>query len=410
MVIDTLRADATKRASTPTLDRLSADGVAVQHAWSPSTWTAPSTLSLMTGSHVREHGWDLPFPRFMSQMGVSYPAVDDHTTLAEVLDNAGYITMGFYANPLLGRRLGWQRGFEEWHQVADNLMGRAVRQRIRARVKDDPDHPLFTYLHLLGPHQPLQPSRPASKRWGVSAETRHLTRKGIRIEHVQRGPSLHEDQYVRAYHAAIEDTDSTLSDLLQFFENRGRPLVVIVTSDHGELLGEHELWGHEESVWNQLTHVPLIISGSDKVAVPDTMSTAAIPDYLTRVVGVDAEWPVSLDDPPLLVSQRDGQVAVSGDGRMRGIWLEDHASPDLVFDVAADPSEHFPLHGLAERAVVTMHHAHFRSSTPYRSLEPVNESLDDETKSLLEELGYMGGDDELAGPSGDPAGETDAGE
>ena len=390
VVIDTLRSDSAAKAETPTLDSIASDGVSVPYAWSPSTWTAPSTLSLMTGSHVREHGWDLPFPRFMSAEGKSYPPVDDRPTLAEVLSNAGYATLGLYANPLLSRKLGWQRGFDEWKQVADAGMARALRRRYRELVAESAERPIFAYLHLLGPHQPLRPSRSASKRWGVTDEVRYLTKKGIRLEHVAERPVAYEDQYIRAYHAAIEDTDRVLSELLLPLQKRGRPLVVIVTSDHGELLGEHQMWGHEESVWNPLTHVPLLIAGSDKVALPEVMSTAAIPDYITRVVGISRDWPVSLDDPPVLVSQRDGEVAVSGDGQLRGIWSPGESSPRQVYDLADDPGEAHSVGDLPSRALVSMHHAIWLGGTPTRTLEAVDRGLDDETRSLLEELGYMG--------------------
>ena len=393
VVIDTLRADSAQKAETPTLDALAEGGLSVPYAWSPSTWTAPSTMSLMTGSHVREHGWDLPFPRFMAADGKSYPTIGNRTTLGEVMQAAGYVTVGLHANPLLGRELGWERGFDDWSLVADVGMARAFRRKVREASQDQPDRPLLAYLHLLGPHQPLRPSRAASKRWGVSAETRHLTKKGIRLEHVVGGPALYEDQYVRAYHATIEDTDLVVADFLQTLRGRERPLLLIVTSDHGELLGEHEIWGHDSSVWNPLTHVPLIISGDDLLPLPDVLTTAALPDYITRVVGMDTHWPVTIDDPPVLVSQRDGEVAISGDGHVRGIFAEGEGTPTAVYDVSTDPSEARPLDGLAPRAVVTMHHAHWEATTPHHSIAPADSALDAETRDLLEELGYMGGDE-----------------
>ena len=136
VVIDTLRADAVERSLTPTFDRLTAEGLAVPFAWAPSTWTAPSTLSLMTGSHVREHGWDMPFPRHMRAAGQSYPALDDLPTLAEVMRSQGYETHGAYANPLLSRELGWQRGFESWEGVPDIRMTRHVRRLVEDLDED----------------------------------------------------------------------------------------------------------------------------------------------------------------------------------------------------------------------------------------------------------------------------------
>ncbi len=409
VVVDTLRADSTIRAATPGFDDLATNGLRVPYAWSPSTWTAPSTLSLMTGSHVREHGWDLPFPRFMAEAGVSYPSIDDRTTLAEVLNKRGYKTIGYFSNPLLSRELGWQRGFDTWTQTSDNRIVRSVRKSLRAANTLDPDRPIFAYLHLLGPHQPIRPSQPSSRRWGVTSETRYLTRKGIRIEHAYQGRGVHRDQYHRAYHAQIEDTDSLVTELLDLFRRRERPLLVIVTSDHGELLGEHGLWGHEESVWNQLTHVPLIISGDGAIPIPEVVSTAVIPDYITTALHIDHEWPVELTDPPILVSQRDGAIAVSADGIVRGIYDTDGTTLLSVYDVRADPEESNPLLGFGTRAEVQLTTARWMVDTPNHTRAVVNEALDGETRSLLEELGYMG-HDEPGDPSTDQEDEDDLSE
>jgi len=390
IVVDTLRADATIKAATPGLDSLAANGLRIPFAWSPSTWTAPSTLSLMTGTHVRDHGWDLPFPRFMSRAGVSYPSVEDRTTLAEVMKAQGYRTVGLYANPLLSRTLGWERGYDVWQQVSDGAMNRALRQNVRHLKQNDPDRPLLAYLHLLGPHQPIRPSRAAAKRWGVTAETRHRTRKGIRIEHAVKGKNKARDQYIRAYHAQIEDTDGTVSQLVEVLERRERPLMIIVTSDHGELLGEHDTWGHETSVWNQLTHVPLILSGDHLIPAPDVLSTAAVPDYIATALGIEHDWPVTIDGEPILVSQRDGAIALSGDGHYRGVWETDGTTLHGVYDVRTDPEEQEPIPDFGVRAMLQLHRGWWMAETPNNSRTAVNEALDAETRSLLEELGYMG--------------------
>ncbi|HCH64335.1 MAG TPA: hypothetical protein DFR83_16135 [Deltaproteobacteria bacterium] len=390
IVVDTLRADAVVRAETPGIDDIAQKGIRVPFAWSPSTWTAPSTLSLMTGTHVRDHGWDLPFPRFMAQAGLSYPSVDDRTTLAEVLTTHGYRTIGLFANPLLSRNLGWERGYGDWQQEHDSSMARTLRRSVRYMKQFDPNRPLMVYLHLLGPHQPIRPSRQAARRWGVRSETRHLSRKGIRIEHAVAGRRDNQDQYVRAYHAQVEDTDSKVGELVQVMKRRGRPLLVVLTSDHGELLGEHDSWGHETSVWNALTHVPLIVSGDGLIPIPEVMTTAAIPDYITKAVGIPHQWPVSIDDQPVLVSQRDGAVAVSGDGRYRGIWDTDGATLTGVYDIVMDPDEAMAIPDFAPRAVLQMHRSHWLAETPNNVRDALDEALDDETRSLLEELGYMG--------------------
>jgi len=388
VVVDTLRADAVKRSLTPTLDRLATDGMDVPHAWSPSTWTAPSTLSLMVGAHVHEHGWDMPFPRHMEAAGQSYPTLDDYPTLAEVLQSMGYETRGVFANPLLSRKLGWERGFDSWKGIPDRQMSGYVREVVDDLGSDDP---LFLYVHLIGPHQPLKPSTEARQRWGVKRSTVDTSPKGIRIENLY-GPKRKElrDQYVRAYYAEVEDTDRRLKHILSALGSRQRDALVIVTSDHGELLGEHQLWGHDDSVWNALTHVPMIVWGGDHPALPETLSTAAIPDLVTRSLGIPATWPLSVEDPPILVSQREGYLAVSGDGNVRGVWAPGDNGFLGAWNVEEDPSEEKVVGDFSTNAAVHMHRYRWQSITPEGKRETLDRDLDEETQKLLEELGYMG--------------------
>ena len=111
-----------------------------------------------------------------------------------------------------------------------------------------------------------------------------------------------------------------------------------MTSDHGELLGEHGVAGHGSWVYEPLTHVPLIVDRP--LDLPPTLSGAAVPDLITDALGVDYDWPTSSGDG-LLVSQREGSLAMSPDGRMKGIWKEGHQ----VYDLRSDPEETAPVKG-----------------------------------------------------------------
>ena len=110
VVIDTLRADIVLEVDTPNLDRLAHNGQRVKKAWAPSTWTAASVVSLFSGTPVLQHGWDHRMPKDLKK-GESYPSFVVETTLAEELRKNGYKTVGLYANRLLERKLGFDRGF-----------------------------------------------------------------------------------------------------------------------------------------------------------------------------------------------------------------------------------------------------------------------------------------------------------
>ena len=159
LVIDTTRADALAEANTPVLDGLAAAGDSVPHAWSAGTWTVPSVISLLTGMSVRQHGWDQQTGRIGR-----YHRFPDVPTLPVVLQDAGFITTGLYANSYLSEELGFERGFDTWHRVPDvAMLGRL--KKVVAEWKADERH--FLYLHLMGPHSPLKPSAEARARYGL---------------------------------------------------------------------------------------------------------------------------------------------------------------------------------------------------------------------------------------------------
>ena len=328
VVLDTLRADAARAAKTPTLDAIAARGDQVEHAWSAGTWTVPSVISLLTGMPVRQHGWDQPSGRIGQ-----YPTFPSVPTLAETLHAEDFRTVGFFANTYLSEELGFQRGFDAWRRTPDAAMAKRVRQEV-ATWTDDGRY--FLYIHLLGPHSPLDPSAEARARWNVE-DTWFEGRGGLSIGRAKRNREEGvREAYKRAYHAAIEDTDAVLAEILAAIGPHRDDAVLVVTSDHGELLGEHGTFGHGHWLWQPLTQVPLIVEGGG--SLPDHLGIAAVPDIVTTSVGVSHRWPVQRTDALPLVAQREGKLAISPDGRWKGIWDEEaHA-----FDLQADPAEESP--------------------------------------------------------------------
>lgn len=329
IVIDTLRADVVAEVQTPAIDSLAASGSGVSRAWSAGTWTVPSIVSLFTGMTVRQHGWDLP----MARMG-RYPTLPDAPTLAEVLETDGYATTGFYANPYLAEDLGFDRGFETWQRIADRTAAAKVRAEIEQHWGDGRRH--FIYLHLLGPHSPLKPSVEAAQRWQVDPVWIDPQR-GFLGEVAKRNikPGARE-AYASAYRAVVEDTDARVAEILEAIESYRDQTVVVLTSDHGELLGEHDRVGHGKHVWEPLTHVPLVARNAGEL--PPTLRIAAIPALVTSALRVEHDWPATSTP---LVAQREGQLALSPDGKLKGIWTDSLA----VYDLADDAGEGKPLAG-----------------------------------------------------------------
>ena len=390
IVVDTLRGDKVEAARTPNMDRLAFWGDSAERAWSTSSWTAPSMMSMFSGATVREHGWDFPFPDDLPDLKTSYPPMADMPLLAEVLSEAGFATTGFYNNPLLGRGLGFERGFDMFVRSRDNKVARLVQSHVESA---DRSKRQFLYVHLFGTHQPLVISAPAAERHGIARapdSNKGKAKKGYSLGYARNGGQAEQDTYRTAYLADLEDIDVAIGDILEAADWIADDAVIVVTSDHGELLGEHDLWGHGAYLWEPLTHVPMIVKGGGDL--PDAVSIAAVPSIVTTAVGVSAEWPTTVSTPLPLASQREGKLALLAGTHDKVLW--NSSSPQArgeVYDLQTDPYESSAL--LADAAQAVVDPAELRQSwesrVPARQLEAVDGPIDAETMQVLEALGYV---------------------
>ena len=338
VVFDTLRADHVSaygypRETSPAIDRLAREGVVFENAIAPAPWSLPSHVSLLTGKYQFEHGiGDLP-P--MSVTGLRAPALDGSRSLAEVLEQRGYRTGAFSANrTYFSANLGFSKGFSHFDDYYDSvadcfvrtLYGRefariyltrtdhsAVRRFIRwlgwesLLDKDDEgaapggtqgvrkrapevnrevlhwiDHspqgrPFFAMLNYFDVHHryggPVGYRGLWSQNQGV-AEGRRPTTEDI----TPGNPRL-----IDAYDNGIKYDDDALGELLRSFETREllKNTLVIVTSDHGESLGEHHIAYHGEALYREQVYVPLIFWFPGHLPagtrVPNVVTNASIP-------------------------------------------------------------------------------------------------------------------------------------
>jgi hypothetical protein len=343
-------------------------------AWSGGTWTVPSVISLFTGAPVRQHGWDGP----TGQQG-RYPKLPALPTLAETFRAAGFTTIGLYANGYLAEELGFDRGFDVWRRVPDAAMPKALAETLAA-LPPDPDRRHLLYLHLLGPHSTLRPSAEAAARHGVTEAMTAAGRPGLDIGAVaraRRDPTVAET-YRRAYHAVVEDTDAQLAALLTAMGPIAEHAAIVVTSDHGELIGERGLAGHGAQLFAPLTHVP---SGAVNVGpLPASLSTVSTAARLTEAAGLEVRWPVVPELP--LVAQREGALTLSLDGEAQAIWREGEAA--AVYRVGAIEAEPTADDGRFERA-----RAAWEAAVPEGARPEEAEALSPGTEEALRGLGYL---------------------
>ena len=232
MTIDTLRADrlgayGAKNVATPHLDALAREGAWAANATVHAPLTRPSHVSLFTGRYPAEHG---------IRDNISPPLPPDVPVLADAFKRAGFSTAAFVASPVVDRQSGLARGFDLYSDRfapdADRKAGDVVVAEAASWIRST--RKFFGWVHLYDPHAPyLPPGR-------YAAEYRD-----------------------RPYDGTVAWSDELIGRLVAALREAGvlASTLVIVTSDHGEALGEHGEDVHGYFVYEATLRVPLVFRG-----------------------------------------------------------------------------------------------------------------------------------------------------
>ncbi len=287
IVADTLRADAlscygARGLPTREIDRLAAGGVIFSDVTAQSSWTNPSTATILSGLMPSANG-------MVGHRGRILPEV---RMLAQILAGHGYDTAGLVANPVVSRSYGFDRGFRHWDEETDprslarhsgtfaarllsssGWWGRRegtppaaeMTDRALEILAEERSKPLFLYLHLMDPHDPYE--APEDLLREADPDYRgDLAFGPTTLYEILRGQvaiDAADLRHTRAlYEAEIAYMDREIGRFLDAIRDRlasGRALVAF-TSDHGEEFMEHGSLGHERTLYQELIHVPLILS------------------------------------------------------------------------------------------------------------------------------------------------------
>jgi arylsulfatase A-like enzyme len=288
IVVDTLRQDHLQaygygRETAPTITRLAAEGV-LWDGVSPTSWTKPAVASILTGLHPVRH----------QTFGNPDALPEGARTLAERLRARGYGSLGITANGWLSRRAGFDQGFTAYYSMLDDLgksqfsTAEQVNAELLPRLKSL-RAPFFLYVHYLDPHAPYDPVRDyrgrplsgrlASRKGGVSIQELRMT------EVLRRPAELLEDAN-DLYDAEIRQVDEGIGDLLRELRRLGlaEGTLTILTSDHGEEMGEHGRMGHGQTLYEEVVRVPLIFHAPGTLASGVRLGTASLLDIVPTVL------------------------------------------------------------------------------------------------------------------------------
>ena len=273
ITIDTLRADrlssyGSDRVATPHLDRLAEEGIRFANASSTVPFTLPAHSSIMTGLYPPSHG---------VRENVGYVLAPELVTIAERFQDRGYRTGGFVSAFVLDARWGIARGFDTYVDDFDldamagaNLgsVQRAGPETIAHALEwldgVGAEEPFFLWLHLFDPHDPYDPPEP-----------------------------FRSEYQGRPYDGEVAYTDSLIGEFRAALEERGLfdESVLVLTSDHGEGLGDHGESYHGFFVYDSTVHVPLIVrlpGGTERGrVVGDAVSHVDIAPTLIELLDLD---------------------------------------------------------------------------------------------------------------------------
>lgn len=398
IVLDTVRADHLSgygydRDTTPNLDRLAGRGVRFAQARSTAPWTLPSHASLFTGRWPHELS-----ATTRRALDATYP------TLAEYLSGRGYAAAGFTANT--HNASGWYglgRGFARYEDIDRNtevsplevllscalgrkLVTTSLGQRLvryaldgaqyvvrkdAARMNRDAlawlstrpgDRPWFLFLNYYDAHDPYVPPRGFPRRYGKTVPG--------------------QDRFTQArddYDDCLAYLDTKVGELFGELERRGlsENTLVVLTSDHGENLGERALVGHGISLYRPELHVPLVVLQPDRVpsgrVVAEPVSLRDVAATVVDLAGCgagapfpgtslarswagttgrpDAPFLAEVDRPQLAEEQphvpaaRGAMRAVVAGGR---VYIRNGDGAEELYDLEGDPSEARNLAGAEE--------------------------------------------------------------
>jgi arylsulfatase A-like enzyme len=344
------------QATTPEADRLAAEGVLFERAYTPAVFTLSAMSSIWTSLPPDEHHRGVPHD---DRLPPTAP------TLAERLARAGVRTAGFVANGMAGAGFGLDRGFAEFSYVGYEAAAfRPVLGPWLERAAGGGR--FFLYVHVRQPHAPLDAPPPFDTAFGsqrpVGAEEADRWLRAVNDR--QHTPTPEEvARLEQLYDGNLAVADRELGWLRRELEKAGLwdDTVLLLTADHGEALHEHGFIGHNAQLYDESLHVPLIVrlppaAGLAGRRVTEVVDHLDLAPTVADVFGLRGEAVAGFQGRSLLevalgAPGRGASLARSAGPRPRYALtdagtryiLDSRYGEDEMYDLAADPGEQHDL-------------------------------------------------------------------
>lgn len=262
------------RPTTPEIDKLAANGVSFARAISPSSWTVPTYLSVFSSAYPTEHTMTNRYRKFEKGDKIVANFSQDTPNLqvmAEIFKNNGYRTGAFTGASGVSAELGYNKGFELFKENPSFGGLEPAAQNANAWLttlkKTDK---FFLFLHGYDTHG--QYSLPQDYNGKFMLKSKKF--KGTKEEEIAlreakvQGKSTNIDYSDKEFWSAwydskIFDADNRLGRFLSDFQKtpQAKNTIIVLISDHGTEVFEHDSIDHGHTLYDELIHVPFIMSG-----------------------------------------------------------------------------------------------------------------------------------------------------
>jgi choline-sulfatase len=419
VVCDTLRADRMslyghERETSPFFEEWADELLVFDQGYSQASHTIVSAPAILASLYPSSHGLrdyqDVLDPRAV--------------LVSEVLQNNGFTTFGALSNPHLSGRNGFNQGFDHFESTRQwkSMSSAKVNQSFFDwRTRHTDGTPYFALLWYIDPHTPFQWDEEASDWAGLD----HRQSFSFRPSDITKSATEEIRMSTRRrYDASVRAVDNALRNLNAFLREADDydDALIVFTSDHGESMWEHGRFGHNYGLYESLTHVPLAIRFPSPLHFPYTAPPAGRSEMIASSVdllpttldflGIEAD--PSLQGRSILPAlggsdpgaayleqrlERYGPYHVFGmrEGRYKYIWVEsfeDRRLPRMMlFDLDADPGEMKNIVSEEPDLAASFHARVVERRRKYEALalQHSTASPDQESRELLEKLGYIEG-------------------
>ena len=316
--VDHLGSFGYDRGTSPNIDKLAEKGIQFTNAISTSSWTLPASMSIFTSTYPDSH-------RVLNKVTLSPDGEENLTnlkklspnikTLAEELKNNDYETAAFTGGAALEAQFGFDQGFGVYKQ--DGFAGLSTTApEALDWIKQNRDSKFFVYLQGYDTHGQYVPEDGYDKRFVDFDYTGSLTgsteeQKQLREDALARGELFLSKDDVRfltdLYDEKVQRMDEKVGIFMDEYNKLGLSdkTIFIFVSSHGEELYDHGRIDHGHSLYDELIHVPLIITGPNipHREIATQVSTLDIMPTIFQMLNIQI--------PPNLSSQMAGTSLLS---------------------------------------------------------------------------------------------------